>query len=242
VACGTDDESVRLFTTQNRGDAGLIFYHHLEISYKGRNRMTTTREEYTAADQGHVYTFYDNLTPAEQTTFDAQLKSISPNKVNAVYAKATESTTTPWNNELEPPPSKSFDSVVGKPELAELWNEIGLNSIRQGQVGVLLMAGGQGSRLGSSAPKGCYDIGLPSQKSLFQLQAERISRLQLIAGRNSIVPWYIMTSGPTRQPTEDFFKSHHYFGLKSENVIFFEQGKSNSFSDNYRFLILNAFV
>lgn len=192
--------------------------------------MSDSRAEYAEAGQDHVLIFYDSLGQAERAAFDTQLKSISPSKVNMVYAHAVAAAATPSDDVLAPPPTDSFDSIVGKPELAELWNEIGLEAIRQGQVGVLLMAGGQGSRLGSSAPKGCYDIGLPSHKSLFQLQAERISRLQVIAGRNAIVPWYIMTSGPTRAPTEQFFKDNNYFGLASENVVFFEQGIVVSFS------------
>ena len=84
------------------------------------------------------------------------------------------------------------------------------------------MAGGQGTRLGSSAPKGCYDVGLPSRKSLFQIQIERMRRLETLAGGDLIL--YIMTSGPTRQTTEEFFAKNGYFGWNKEKIVFFNQG------------------
>ncbi|GAA5829429.1 hypothetical protein JCM11251_005046 [Rhodosporidiobolus azoricus] len=193
------------------------------------------RAEWQEAGQGHVFTFWDGLKPEEQATFFRQLQSINPTRVNAVHAAALlaeKEAAASTSDDITPPPADRTDSVIGHEADAKKWNEVGLQAVRDGKVGVLLMAGGQGTRLGSSAPKGCYDIGLPSHKSLFQLQAERIKRLEVVAAAGKAVPWYIMTSGPTRKPTEDFFAQNNFFGLAKENVVFFEQGVLSCLTDD----------
>lgn len=106
---------------------------------------------------------------------------------------------------------------------------MGLEEISRGRVAAILMAGGQGTRLGSKDPKGMFNVGLPSGKSLFQLQAERLLRLQQLAGASSgtpvpAIPWYVMTSEATDARTEQFFEEHNFFGLARDSVRFFEQG------------------
>ncbi|KAG6900512.1 hypothetical protein C0993_009465 [Termitomyces sp. T159_Od127] len=205
--------------------------------------IDTLRKRYQAAGQEHLFTFWSELSQEEQASLAAQLEALNIDRVNRIYEKAVGSESgalspTSLSATIEPLPKGASESV-GTPEKDEEWRQIGLDAIARGEVGVLLMAGGQGTRLGSSAPKGCYDIGLPSHKSLFQYQAERITRLQHIAEAKAekpagsvIIPWYVMTSGPTRQTTENFFASHSYFGLDPKNVIIFEQGTLPCLADD----------
>lgn len=194
----------------------------------------STRKLYDGAGQGHLLQFWSSLSSSEQSALLAQLDSINIERVNRIYAKALEiekSASEGTSSEIIEPLPEDASSSTQDPAADLEWRKLGLRAVADGEVGVLLMAGGQGTRLGSSAPKGCYDIRLPSHKSLFQYQAERIARLQTVAETefekkkgSVVIPWYVMTSGPTRPETEKFFAENSYFGLDPSNVILFEQG------------------
>ena len=204
------------------------------------------KEKYTNAKQEQAFAFYDTLTGSEKATIYGQLSSIDPEYINKITHAALNPAKPKDDDKqagLEPLPESATASILdSKKEDIDKWYESGLDLIAENKVAVVLMAGGQGTRLGSSAPKGCFDIGLPSGKSLFQIQAERIRRIQRLAhkkhgGKEVVVPWYVMTSGPTRGPTRKYFEEHQYFGLEKENVIIFEQGVLPCISNDGRILL-----
>lgn len=198
------------------------------------NDVNALREKYKNNDQDHVFKFYDELETADKAKLYDQLNTIDPARINVLADKALNPPKDDDDDKkpsIEPLPADATESLLeaDQSKIDEHY-ESGLALIADDKVAVVLMAGGQGTRLGSSDPKGCFDIGLPSHKSLFQMQGERILKVQELAqkqaGKDSLptVPWYVMTSGPTRGPTEKFFKDNNYFGLSAENVIIFEQG------------------
>ncbi|KAM5355459.1 hypothetical protein ACJ41O_002105 [Fusarium nematophilum] len=206
--------------------------------------LNELKQKYTEAGQEQVFTFYDSLSPAERGTLYQQLSGFDPAHINDITARALNPPkTSDEPDRLDPLPESATASILdSNTDDINKWYDSGLDLIAKGQVAVVLMAGGQGTRLGSSAPKGCYDIGLPSHKSLFQIQGERIAKIQQLAskkssGQDAIVPWYVMTSGPTRGPTEKFFQENNYFGLSEDNVKIFEQGVLPCISNDGKILL-----
>lgn len=207
------------------------------------------RQKYEKAEQGHLFACYDELPSQEKAHLFHQLSTFDPDRINELFKRATQSSdsaTSPESGKLEPLPEHATASMLdSNPDDLKGWFGEGLKLIGENKVAVVLMAGGQGTRLGSSDPKGCFNIGLPSGKSLFQIQAERIAKLQKLAtevseNKNIVIPWYVMTSGPTRKPTEKFFSENNYFGLDKENVTIFSQGVLPCISNDGKIILESA--
>lgn len=179
--------------------------------------------------QEHLLAFWDDLTPEQKDNLYRDVHSIDLQSVLDGFALCMrkELAVTDKEDNLQPLPQEACESVFGCDKDNERWTRLGLKEISEGKVALLLMAGGQGTRLGVHYPKGMYNVGLQSGKCLYQLQAQRVQRQEKLAaelyGASKSIQWYIMTSEHTKRATIDYFKSNDWFGLSEENIIFFEQ-------------------
>jgi UDP-N-acetylglucosamine/UDP-N-acetylgalactosamine diphosphorylase len=102
------------------------------------------------------------------------------------------------------------------------FREVGLAALRQGKVGAVLLAGGQGTRLGFDKAKGMFNIGVTKNLYIFEQLIKNLLEVEKEAG--SWIPLYIMTSDRNDAQTRAFFEEHAYFGYEKSCVTFFVQG------------------
>ena len=107
-------------------------------------------------------------------------------------------------------------------QVAEAVADRGREALAQGQVAVLIVAGGEGTRLGFPHPKGMFPVGPVSGASLYQILLEKVLARSQQAAR--AVPLLLMTSPSTDAPTRRFLEEHRWFGLDPEQVFLFTQG------------------
>ncbi len=192
------------------------------------------RERLEALGQGHVFRFWDRLAVPDR---DALLRQVSElplesllEQLGSARAASADEPRTLGPVAVERLPERGGD--------AGRWTEAarqGESLLNAGRVAVLVVAGGQATRLGFPGPKGAFPIGPVSERTLFEIQAQKIRRLRERFGR--AVPWYVMTSPATDAPTRDFFAGHDHFGLPPEDVFFFTQGMVPSFDFDDRLIL-----
>ena len=184
-------------------------------------------EKYKAAQeilkkygQEHLLNGYEKLTKEKQTKLLDDILTIDFSQINNLFEKVNEKVDFA-SSKIEPI-SYTDKSKLSKEEY-EKYENLGLQAVKQNELAVVTMAGGQGTRLGHNGPKGTYDLGLESHKTIFEILCDTLKDAKEKYG--VYVSWYIMTSDENNESTVSFFEKNNYFEYPKDKIVFFKQGK-----------------
>lgn len=161
--------------------------------------------------QQHLLKYYDELDEAQRAALLNQIEQIDFSVVST----------------NKQPEKRGRITPIGVTELAEIrtrgdeFFDAGMAELRAGHVGAVLLAGGMGTRLGSDAPKGAFNIGIKRELYIFECLINNLLNVTERVG--SFVHLFIMTSDKNDAATRAFFAEHNYFGYAAEFVHFFTQ-------------------
>lgn len=164
--------------------------------------------------QEHVLDYYEELAGEEKESLLAQIESLDFSQTAACHEKQEAKE----RGIISPLSSMQLPEIMEK---KEKFTSLGLEAIRAGKVGAVLLAGGMGTRLGSDDPKGMYDIGITKHVYIFQRLIENL--MDVVHQAGSWVPLYVMTSEKNHDATTRFLKEHDYFGYSEDYITFFMQ-------------------
>ena len=166
-------------------------------------------------NQEHLLNGFENLDDKTKELLIDQILNIDFELINSLYGNTKKDMN---NNDDKIEPMDYLDKYKLNEEY-KYYENIGKQAIKNGKLAAVTMAGGQGTRLGHNGPKGTYDIGLDSHKSLFELLCDSLKEEGKKYGVT--IPWFIMTSRENNKETLEFFEKNKYFGYKKDRDIFF---------------------
>jgi UDP-N-acetylglucosamine/UDP-N-acetylgalactosamine diphosphorylase len=167
--------------------------------------------------QEHVLAYWKKLGKKEREELLAQIATLEPKSVAQCQGALKTGADVPDSSKGKAPKV----AVLKGKKLAEAV-AAGEKELKAGRVAALLVAGGQGSRLGYDGPKGCYQIGPVTNAPLFYFHARKILARTIRYGKP--IPFYVMTSEANNAATVKCFEENDYFGLNPDDVFFFTQG------------------
>ena len=176
----------------------------------------------TPHNQAHVLAHWEKLSSDSQSQLAHQIQSFDFEQLSQLFHQ--QDTENHWDElaaQASVPPAITLADFADQTSYDRAWQS-GADLMRHAKVGMVITAGGQGSRLGFHHPKGMFPIGPISSMTLFQIFFEKVMARAKQFG--NAIPIYIMTSPPTHDETVDFLKEQNYFGMKPEDVLVFCQG------------------
>ncbi len=187
-------------------------------------------------NQEHVFQYWDGLNPNEKEQLLNDVSKINFARVNdLISGKGNISSPEIDLTKIEAPPVYLPQPTAKQVNLYKEAIARGRQLLSENKVATMVVAGGQGTRLGFDAPKGTLPTSPIKNKTLFMLFAENI---RAICNRYACrLPWYIMTSDATDEPTREYFEANDYLGLNPDDVHFFKQGVMPAVDDTGRILL-----
>ena len=176
--------------------------------------LEQAKEKLAKYGQEHVLKYYDELNEAEKEALLAQIEKTDMSILDSVHHR-------------EDLAKKGVITPMASMQLAEInenkeaFTKVGLEAIRDGKVGAVLLAGGMGTRLGSDNPKGMYDIGITRHLYIFECQINNL--MDVVKEAGTWIHLFVMTSEKNHEATVNFLTEHDFFGYSPEHIHFFEQ-------------------
>ncbi len=188
------------------------------------------QEKLAVCGQTHLLRWYDTLTEREQESLLQQIDELDMQllQVFADHRKNNEQA----RGRLEPLGALTLEEIA---QNREKFENAGLDAIRQGKVGAVLLAGGMGTRLGFDKPKGMFNIGVSRELYIFECLIRNL--MEVVDKAGAFVPLFIMTSEKNDEDTRAFFREMKYFGYNAEFVHFFVQDMAPAVDQNGNILL-----
>lgn len=176
--------------------------------------LAQAKEKLAKYGQEHVLKYYDELNEQEKDALLAQIDATDMSLLEACRHR----------EELEKKGVITPLAAMQLPEIEEnreAFTAVGLEAIKAGKLGAVLLAGGMGTRLGSDNPKGMYNVGLTRDLYIFECLVNNL--LNVVRQADTWIHLFVMTSDKNHKATAAFLKEHDYFGYRAEYVHFFMQ-------------------
>ncbi len=171
--------------------------------------------------QEHLLEYYEELNGQEKKSLLQQIEELDISLLDLTKDGVKEVP----KGKLAPLGALTLEEIDNKKEEFEA---IGMEAIKACKVGAVLLAGGQGTRLGLDKPKGMLQIGVHRELFLFGQLINNL--LEVVRKADAWIPLLIMTSEKNNEDTVSFFKEHDYFGYNKDYVFFFQQEMAPSVS------------